>query len=168
MPRLSVSQASPTSAVIGGRSVISFGGCNYLGLAHHPDVHAALIEALGQFGLSTSASRETTGNTTAHDQLEAAACRFLGFPAAVVVPDGYTANLAIAQVLAPSHPIALVDRRSHKSIREAIAGAGSTLIEYDHRDARHAAQLVERYKGEGVSVFTDGVFTADGLSLIHI
>ncbi len=162
MPRLSVSQASPTTAVIGGRPVISFGGCNYLGLAHHPAVHAALIDALAQFGLSTSASRETTGNTTAHDQLEAAASRFVGTPSAVVVPDGYTANLAIAQVLAPTHPISLIDRRSHRSIREAIAGAGSTLVEFNHRDTRHAAELMARHADEGVAVYTDGVFTADG------
>ncbi len=162
MPRLSVSQASATTAVIGGRPVISFGGCNYLGLAHHPAVHAALIDALSQFGLSTSASRETTGNTTAHDQLETAICKFTGMPAAVVVPDGYTANLAIAQVLFPTHPVSLIDRRSHRSIREAIAGAGSTLVEYNHRDTHQAAELMARYADDGVAVFTDGVFTADG------
>src|ERR1051326_4129497 len=162
MPRLSVSQAAPTTVVIGGRSVTYFGGRNSLGRAHHPAVHAALIDALSQFGLSTSASRETTGNTTAHDQLEAAFCRFVGTPAAIVVPDGYTANLAIAQVLAPTHPISLIDRKSHRSIREAIAGAGSTLIEYNHGDVRHAAELMARHADEGVAVYTDGVFTADG------
>lgn len=174
MPRLSVSQASPTSVVIGGRSLLSFGGCNYLGLAHHPSVHAAMLDALSQFGLSTSASRETTGNTVAHDQLEAALVRFLGLPAAVVVPDGYTANLAIAQALAPTHQVALIDSRSHKSIREAIACAGMTLVEFDHLDAGHAAEQLESIRRNppvqrgffgqrpGVALFTDGVFTADG------
>lgn len=174
MPRFPVSQASPTSVVIGGRSYVSFGGCNYLGLAHHPAVHAAMVEALGQFGLSTSASRETTGNTTAHDQLEAALIRFTGMPAAVVVPDGYTANLCIAQALAPAHQIALIDSRSHRSIREAVAGAGMFLVEYDHLDAGHAAEQIEAIRRNppvqrgffgqkpGLAVFTDGVFTADG------
>lgn len=164
MPRLSVSQASPTHITLGGQQVLSFGGCNYLGLAHHPAVHAALIDALSQFGLSTSASRETTGNTTAHDQLEAAICRFVDLPAAVVVPDGYTANLAIAQALVGSYPVALIDRRSHKSIREAVSCSGMTLVEFDHLDSVHAAELMAHHaaKAKGIAVFTDGVFTADG------
>lgn len=164
MPRLSISAATPTHATLNGRQVLSFGGCNYLGLAHHPGVHAALIDGLQTFGLSTSASRETTGNTTAHDALEAALCRFLSFPSGTVVPDGYTANLAIAQALAPTHPIGLIDRRSHKSIREAVAVAGMTLVEYDHLDAAHAAELLNHHRstGRGVALFTDGIFTADG------
>jgi len=175
MPRLPVSQASPTAVVIGGRSYTSFGGCNYLGLAHHPAVHAAMVDALAQFGLSTSASRETTGNTTAHDQLEAALIRFTGMPAAVVVPDGYTANLCIAQALAPTHQVALIDSRSHRSIREAVAGAGMCLVEFDHLDAGHAIEQMEAIRrnppvqrgffgqSPGLAIFTDGTFTADGM-----
>lgn len=164
MPRLAISHATPTTAILNGREVLSFGGCNYLGLSHHPAVHAALIDGLSQFGLSTSASRETTGNTTAHDRLESALCRSLGFPAGVVVPDGYTANLAVAQCLAPSHPVALIDARAHRSIREAVIAAQMDLVEFEHLDAGHAAELVARHArgGRGVAVFTDGVFTADG------
>ena len=40
MPRLSVSQASPTHITLNGREVLAFAGCNYLGLSHHPAVHA--------------------------------------------------------------------------------------------------------------------------------
>src|ERR1043165_321439 len=83
MPRFPVAGATATHIQIGGREVLSFGGCNYLGLAQHPGVLAAVIRGLGRFGLSTSASRETTGNSTAHDELEAALCRFLGMPAAL-------------------------------------------------------------------------------------
>jgi 7-keto-8-aminopelargonate synthetase-like enzyme len=162
MPRLLVSQATATHVEISGRRVLSFGGCNYLGLAHHPAVHAAMLDGLARFGLSTSASRETTGNTTAHDRLESALCGFLGMPAAVVVPDGYSANLAIAQALVPSCSTALIDERSHKSIREAAKCAGMALVEYDHLDAAHAAELMREHESRGVAVMTDGVFTADG------
>lgn len=162
MPRLPISHASPTHAILNGREVLAFAGCNYLGLAHHPAVHAALIDALSTFGLSSSASRETTGNTTAHDALEAGLCRFLGFPTGTVVPDGYAANLAIAQALAPTHPVALIDSKAHKSLWEAATGARMQIVEYDHLDAGHAAELIAKHASRGVAVFTDGVFTADG------
>ena len=54
MPRFPVSGATATHVVINGREVLSFGGCNYLGLAHHPAVLAAAANGLARFGLSTS------------------------------------------------------------------------------------------------------------------
>lgn len=167
MAKFPIAAASPTTVTIAGREILSFGGCNYLGLAHHPAVHAAMLRGLQQYGLSTSASRETTGNTLAHDRLERELAEFLGTEDGVVVPDGYTANLAIAEVLARDlgpHAVAVMDARSHRSIREAIAGAGLELVEYAHLDADAAAKKIAMYAamGRGVAVFTDGVFTADG------
>lgn len=162
MPRFPVAGATATHVVLNGRETLSFGGCNYLGLAQHPRVIAAAVEGLARFGLSTSASRETTGNTTAHDDLERALMAFLNMPAAVVVPDGYTANLAIAQALASDHRVAIIDARSHKSIREAAAIAGMETVEFDHLSSGSAAEMIARHRTRGIAVFTDGVFTADG------
>jgi 8-amino-7-oxononanoate synthase len=166
MPRFPISQATATTVTISGRELVSFGGCNYLGLAHHPDVLAAVAKALTIYGLSTSASRETTGNTLAHDALEYELARFLQTESAVVVPDGYTANLALVQALGRDHKLALIDRMSHRSIRAAIAASGMTLMEYDHLDAAGAARLVEhqllRDPDAGVVIITDGVFAAEG------
>jgi 7-keto-8-aminopelargonate synthetase-like enzyme len=167
MTKLPVSAASPTSVTIGGREVLSFGGCNYLGLAHHPVVHAAMLRGLQQYGLSTSASRETTGNTIAHDRLEQELAAFLGTPDGVVVPDGYTANLAIAETLAKDSPrcsVAVIDERSHRSIREAAIGAGMQLVAYKHLNSEDAAGKIalNDAAGANVAVFTDGVFTSDG------
>lgn len=165
MPKHPISHASPTHVTMHGRELLSFGGCNYLGLAHHPAVHTAVMRGLAQFGLTTSASRETTGNTTAHDRLERELAEFLGAEDSVVVPDGYTANLAIAETLAkdtPGHAVAVVDRRAHKSVHEAVFGAGLDIAIYEHRDAGQAAALVQRHAGRGVVLFTDGIFTAEG------
>lgn len=163
MPRLSISSADGPIITLDGRRTVSFGGCNYLGLSFHPDVQRAMVDGLKEFGISSSASRETTGNTTAHDRLEVAIREFLNVEAAVVVPDGYTANLATAQALGGTHRVAVVDARCHRSIRESIASAGMRLVEYAHRDADEAAARVRASAEEGmVSVWTDGVFAADG------
>ncbi len=167
MTKFAVSASSPTSVTIAGRDILTFGGCNYLGLSHHPAVHAALLRGLQQFGVSTSASRETTGNTVAHDRLEQDLTSFLGVSDSVVVPDGYTANLAIAealpQLLGPN-PACIVDRRAHRSVHKAIDHAGLERIEYEHADAAHAAVLAASAAamGRGVAILTDGVFTTDG------
>lgn len=161
MARMAISGAAGTRITLHGKQVVSFGGCNYLGLSHHPDVLAAMARGLAQFGISTTASRETTGNTTVHDRLEDTIREFLGVESVVVVPDGYTANLAAAQAIAGTHRVAVVDERCHRSIREALACAGIAVREFRHLDAAHARELLSEMSGLA-SLWTDGVFASDG------
>lgn len=162
MGRISIEAFGPTTASIGGREVLTFGGCGYLGLSHHPKVRAALVDALGSLGLSTSASRETTGNTLTHEALEHDLAAFLGMESAILTPEGYTANLALAQVLARRYRVALIDDRSHRSVGHAVAAAGLEVHHFDHLSAGQAAQLAARHADRGVVIYTDGVFAADG------
>lgn len=162
MGRISVESFTPTHARIGGRDILTFGGCGYLGLSHHPRVRAALIESLDDLGLSTSASRETTGNTLTHEALEQELAAYLRTDAAILTPEGYTANLALAQALARRYRVAIVDERSHRSVGHAVAAAGLEVHTYEHLSAGQAAALAARHADRGVVIYTDGVFAADG------
>lgn len=162
MPRLPVDASVATHVRLEGRAVLSFGGCNYLGLGHHPDVIAAVTKGLQNYGLSTTASRETTGNTLAHEGLEREIAAFLQVEQCLVTPEGYSANLALGQALARTHRVALTDEKSHRSVSHAVAAAGLRVIAYPHLDARAAAAMAAEYDSEGVVILTDGVFAADG------
>lgn len=162
MPRLDVESTTATTITIAGREVVAFGGCNYLGLAHHPAVAEALAEGMAQFGLSTTASRETTGNTIVHDDLERDLARFTGQESAILLAEGYTANIAVAQALSRSLGVALIDARAHRSIRAAATAAGMQVCEYEHLNPDSAAWLARQYADAGVAILTDGVFAADG------
>lgn len=151
-----------TTARLGGREFVIFGGCNYLGLAQHPRVTAAAAGAIGRFGLSTSASRETTGNTCVHQDLESELASFCGFEAGLLVPDGYIANLAAAQGLAAcGFRNAVVDERAHASLRDAAGMSGMTVRLFGHLDAGSAREALEGCVGPA-AVMTDSVFAADG------
>jgi 7-keto-8-aminopelargonate synthetase-like enzyme len=158
------SAMSATSVIIGGRALLSFAGCNYLGLAQHPRVIEALARNLVQYGISCGASRETTGNTSAHEELEHAAARFLGCEAALLAPDGYLANLVAAQALAADHDVALVDEKSHASLRDALIATRFRVVEYRHANAESAQRELQRVGAANtrVALFTDGVFPAHG------
>ncbi len=160
--RLNVESSTATSLVIEGREYLAFAGCNYLGLAQHPEVVGAAAIGLGTFGISTSASRETTGNTCVHDALEVELAAFTRQQAAILLAEGYTANFAVAQGLAATHGIALIDAKGHRSIRNAANAAGMQVMEYEHLSPRSAAWLVRQYGDQGVAIFTDGIFAADG------
>ncbi len=160
MPRLSVSARTATTCTIKGREVVSFGGCDYLGLAHHHAVIEALARGVAEYGLSTSASRETTGNTLAHERLEHRLAEFAGLDAALLVSEGYLANVTLCQELARHHAFALIDDRAHRSLADAASAAGMKVEFFRHLDAAHAADLARLAKAP--VVLTDGVFTADG------
>lgn len=157
-----IEACTTTTADHAGVRYVTFGGCNYLGLAQHPAVLAAAAEATARYGLSTSASRETTGNTRVHADLEEAVRAFCARPAALLTPDGYIANLAAMQgAAAVGVRHAVVDERAHASLKDAAAVAGMARSFFRHRDAADAARALSRCDGPAV-VATDSVFAADG------
>lgn len=162
LARIPVESASATEIVVDGRRLIGFGGCNYLGLSHHPDVLKAVRAGLDRYGLSTTASRETTGDTTAHDSLEAELAGFLQTQQCLVTPEGYSANLALGQALARDFRVAITDEKCHRSVAHAVTAAGMRVIAYQHLDVRAAGALAGQYCREGVVILTDGIFAADG------
>jgi 7-keto-8-aminopelargonate synthetase-like enzyme len=162
LARIPVESASATEIVVEGKKLTGFGGCNYLGLAHNPEVLNAVKAGLDRYGLSTTASRETTGDTTSHDSLEAELAAFLQTQQCLVTPEGYSANLALGQALARDYRVAITDEKSHRSVSHAVTAAGMRVIAYPHLDARAAGALAGEYVREGVVILTDGVFAADG------
>lgn len=162
MGRIPIQASSATSVTIQGREFLAFGGCNYVGLAHHPEVRLAMRESVEVLGLSTTASRETTGNTTTHEALERELAAFMGFESAILTPEGYTANMALAQTLTEEFAVAVVDSRSHRSVTHALTAAGLSVIPFEHLNAAKAAELVAQHSDRGVVIYTDGVFAADG------
>jgi 8-amino-7-oxononanoate synthase len=162
MPRLAIAKSSATTVEIDGRELLYFGGCGYLGLAHHRDVTRALGDALARHGVSSGASRETTGNSCEHDELERELARWLGAEAALLAPEGYIANIALAQGLAPQFRVALIDEHGHPSLFDGAAAAGMRVVKFAHSDARDVARLVGEHARERVVVMTDSVFPSRG------
>lgn len=166
MPKLPIECSTATNATMEGRTILAFAGCNYLGLANDPRVLQAVRAGLDRYGLSTTASRETTGNTTAFDDLELALSRFLCTERTLLLADGYTANIAMAQALATRFRTVLIDAKSHHSVHDAARSAGLIVVTYPHSDTAAAARLARLHTDAdpagAVAILTDGVFTSDG------
>jgi 8-amino-7-oxononanoate synthase len=167
MSRLPIESSTPTTVVMGGREFLAFSGCNYLGLSHDPRVLAAVTRGLQRFGISTGASRETTGNVVEHEALERDLAAFTGFESGILTPEGFTANIALAQGLAAiGVRCAVIDEKSHRSVSQAAIAAGLELRTYAHLDAADAARVARAAArspdASDVVLWTDGVFAAAG------
>lgn len=158
MARIAVERAAAATVRVHGHDLAAFAGCDYLGLAHDPEVRDALRAGLERYGVSSSGSRATTGNTVAHDELERDLARFLGLEAALLVPDGYLSNHVFLQGIAHRRPRAIVDRESHVSIQDALAASSIPTQPYDFCDASSAAQAARVSSDRPILVFTDGAY----------
>lgn len=162
MSRLPIEASTGTTVVLDGLELDYFGGCGYLGLAHHPRVVEALTNGVRRHGVSAGASRETTGNAKAHEALEQDLARHLGCEAAILLPEGYTANFAAAQSLAEEHAVALVDERSHPSLFDAARNAELELVRIPHRDSVALRRALTYCGSRRALVMTDSVFPSRG------
>ena len=132
MPRLAIDRSTATTVEIDGRELLYFGGCGYLGLAHHPEVVRALHDGLARHGISSGASRETSGNSCEHDALERELAQWLGCESVLLLPDGATANLALAQGIAGFVRAASIDELAHPTLSDSAAAAGLVVNRHEH------------------------------------
>ena len=146
----------PSRQADDGRRWIDFCSNDYLGLAREP----SLLEAAGRAdGAGAGASALVSGYSTAHAGLEAELADWLGAEAAVLLPSGYQANLALGPALLGRGDAALADRLNHASINDGLRLSGARIRRYAHADAADAERRCdERTRW----LTTDSVFSMDG------
>ncbi len=142
--------------------VISFASNDYLGLATHPAVVAAAHEALDRWGAGSGASRLVTGSRPVHHHLEAALAEWKGTEAAVVLPTGFAANLAVLSVFAGGGGVVVhSDELNHASIIDGCRLARADVRIVPHCDLGALDASLSSVDGRSV-VVSDTVFSMDG------
>ena len=156
---------SPSDPIITieGRRFISMASNNYLGLANHPTVNRAAIEAIEQWGVGAGAARLISGTMTPHDQLEQDLAQFKQAEAALTFGTGYTTNLGLLPALIDRDGLILADRYCHASLIEACRLVKATLRVFQHNDTGHLEKLLKkRERARPTLVVTEGIFSMDG------
>lgn len=149
--------------VLGGRRLLNFSGNDYLGLAGHPAVVAALREAAIEHGAGATAAHLVCGHRRPHAALEALLAEWTGRESALLFSTGWMANLGVLQALLGAGDLCVQDRLNHASLLDGARLAGCALRRYRHGDADAAARQLARPGEGGVAVLaTDGVFSMDG------
>ncbi len=154
----------PTVNIEGRGEVICLCSNNYLGLARHPEVIAAGIAGLRQYGAGTASVRFICGTLVCHREVEAAIARFVGTPAALTYVSCWNANEALIPTVAGEEDAIISDELNHASIIDASRLTRKTeRAIFKHGDMedleeklRQSAQKACRW------VVTDGVFSMEG------
>ena len=158
--------SSPQGAwlVVDGKKVLNFCSNNYLGLANHPKMVAAVKKVVDEYGVGPGAVRSIAGTMDIHLELERRLAQFKGVEACVSFQSGFSANLATIPCLVGKGDGILSDELNHASIIDGSRLSGATIIRFNHADARDLENkiLENRDKFRRLLVITDGVFSMDG------
>ncbi|MFJ7165896.1 aminotransferase class I/II-fold pyridoxal phosphate-dependent enzyme [Streptomyces globosus] len=152
------------TTVIGGRTLLSFSGYNYLGMATHPAVGAAAREAITRYGTSASASRLLSGSRPVHLELDSELAGLLGCEAAVSLANGHATNVTVIGHLVGPGDLVVHDALAHDSILQGCRLSGATRRPFPHNDAAALDALLEqvRHRYRRVLVVVEGVYSMDG------
>ena len=136
---------------------------NYLGLANHPDVIAAGVKALKQYGAGTASVRFICGTFSIHAEIEEAIATLHRQEAALTYVSCWTANTGLMPAIAGAEDVLISDALNHASLIDGCRMSKAKRHVYPHSDMAALEQkLVESKDARRVFIVTDGVFSMEG------
>ena len=160
--RTNVASGCDSVLQVEGKSLVNFCSNDYLGLAGHPDIAAALKSAIDQYGTGSGASHLISGHSKAHQQLEEQLAEFTGRPRALLFSTGYMANMGVINALVGRHDLVLEDQLNHASLLDGGHLSRADYKRYKHNNMQQLDYLLEQSTASRKLIVTDGVFSMDG------
>jgi 8-amino-7-oxononanoate synthase len=148
--------------VCDGRRRVNFCGNDYLGLANHPEVVAALRRGAERYGAGAGAAHLVCGHSRAHHALEEELAEFTGRERALLFSTGYMANLGVISALAGRGDTVFEDRLNHASLLDGALLSGARLKRYAHADLAALGTALANSPSKTRLIVSDGVFSMDG------
>src|SRR6202140_4011316 len=152
-----------------GREVINLASNNYLGLADHPKLVEAAVEAAKKYGAGSGAVRTISGTMSIHIELEEKIAAFKNVEACVVFQSGFAANAGTVGSILGKEDFILSDELNHASIIDGARLSRAKIKVFRHKDIAHCEELLQEIQretgadsGRRTLVITDGVFSMDG------
>ncbi|RDH83143.1 MAG: 8-amino-7-oxononanoate synthase [endosymbiont of Galathealinum brachiosum] len=148
--------------ILNNKKVLNFCSNDYLGLANHPEVKKAFINAAQKHGVGSGSAHLVNGHTLAHHSLEEELAEFTGFPRALLFSTGYMANLGVAQSICTKQDTIIEDKLNHASLLDAANISNARLKRYLHKNYKNLANKLGSCQSGEKLVSSDSVFSMDG------
>ena len=148
--------------IANGNKYLSFCSNDYLGLANHPKLIAAMQTAAGDSGVGSGASNLITGHHRYHDELEKKLAKFVNMPAALVFSTGYMANIGVISALLGRKDAVFADKLNHACLNEGAYLSRAEFHRFAHNDVAALEKLLKTSTAKHKLIAADAVFSMDG------
>ena len=138
---------------------------DYLAMGHHPVVLEAMHGALDRSGAGAGGTRNISGNTIYHVELERELADLHGKESALLFTSGYVSNEATLGTVAKLLPGCVVfsDADNHASMINGIKNSGAERRVFRHNDVQHLESLlVECEPNRPKIIAFESVYSMDG------
>jgi 5-aminolevulinate synthase len=138
---------------------------DYLGMSQSPIVRAAMHEAIDAVGAGSGGTRNISGTTRFHVELEAELADLHGKEASLLFTSAYVANDATLSTLVKLMPGAVIfsDEKNHASMIAGIRHGGGEKRIWRHNDPSHLEALLKEYPASTPKIIAfESVYSMDG------
>lgn len=149
----------------GAREIVIWCSNDYLGMAQHPKVIEAMIEAAARMGTGAGGTRNIAGTNYPLVQLEGEIAQLHRKEAALVFTSGYISNETGIATIARLLPncLLLSDALNHNSMIEGVRQSGCEKQIWRHNDVDHLAELLRAASSERPKLIVfESVYSMDG------
>ena len=128
----------------GPRDVVIWCSNDYLGMAQHPKVVGAMVDAASRTGTGAGGTRNIAGTSHPLIELERELAELHAKQSALVFTSGYVSNETGISTIAKLVPncLLLSDALNHNSMIEGVRKAGTERLIWRHNDTDHLEELL--------------------------